>query len=143
MFFEKHWRFKLDADFQYSTQLLSGVEFKNLWVEIKDGLITIKKNYAWDGCSPAYKLHLGKFLPQGLWFGTWDGPLNTNCLPVTHRAALVHDVLCQFRLEIDITKETSVGIFKELLILDNTPNWICRIYPTVVSLFGPQNWKKK
>ena len=131
MFFEKHWRFKLDADFQYSTQLLSGVEFKNPWVEIKDGLITIKKNYAWDGCSPAYKLHLGKFLPQGLWFGTWDGPLTTSAKAVTHRASLVHDALCQFRAEIDITKASSVSAFKELLIEDGAPYWMVNIYPAV------------
>lgn len=142
MFFEKHWRFKLDADFQYSTQLLSGVEFKNPWVEIKDGLITIKKNYAWDGCSPAYKLHLGKFLPQGLWFGTWDGPLTTSAKAVTHRAALVHDALCQFRASIDITKAASVNVFKELLIKDGAPYWMVGIYPAVVSLFGPQDWKR-
>lgn len=143
MFFEKHWRFKLVDEFRYASPLLKGVTFENPWVKINDGVITINKDYAWDGCSPAYKLHLGKLLPQGLWFGTWDGPLNTNCLPVTHRAALVHDALCQFRNMMHVSKKQSVEIFKELLVLDNAPKWMCVIYPIVVSLFGPQNWEIK
>ena len=143
LFSKKTWRFKLDNDFIYQTELLNGIEFENKFVKISNGTILIRKEYAWDGCSPAYKLHLGKLLPQGLWFGTWDGPLNTNCLPVTHRAALAHDALCQFRNMIHISKKQSVEIFKELLVLDNAPKWMCVIYPIVVSLFGPQNWEIK
>lgn len=141
MLFKKSWRFKLEEDFEHTSVLLLGIEFENRFVTIRDSGIIIRKEYAWDGCSPAYKLSLGKHLPQGLWFGTWDGPLNTNAKAVTHRAALVHDVLCQFRKDINITKLASVNIFKQLLIEDGAPYWMVGIYPIVVSLFGPQNWK--
>lgn len=139
--FRKAWRFRLEQEFKYRSALLGGIEFRNEFVLIEDFTITIRKGYAWDGCSPAFKLHLGSLLPQGLWFGTWDGPLNTNCLPVSHRASLVHDALCQFRQEINISKQCSVEIFQQLLIADGAPAWMCEIYPRTISLMGPQNWK--
>ena len=140
LFTKKTWRFKLEEDFTYTSEHLKGIEFKNKFIKISDGQILICKDYAWDGCSPAYKISLGSLLPQGLWFGTWDGPLNTNCLSVSNRASLVHDALCQFRLDIFISKEASVSIFKELLILDNAPKWMSSLYPAFVFRFGPQNW---
>lgn len=139
--FHKSWRFKLEEDFNYTTPLLFGIEFKNRFITITNSTITINKGYAWDGCSPAYKLDFGSRFPYGLWFGTWDGPLRTDCRAVTHRAALVHDALCQFRNDIPgIGKQLSVDIFKEILVSDNAPLWMIRIYPLMVNHLGPQNW---
>ena len=142
IFSKKTWRFKLDTDFEYQSELLNGIEFENKFIKISNGIILIRKEYAWDGCSPAYKLNLGSLLPQGLWFGTWDGPCNTNGLPVSWRASIVHDAICQFRADILISKKTSVNIFKELLIKDLAPKWMYTIYPLFVSMFGPQKWNK-
>lgn len=54
-----------------------------------DGTLVVFKGYAWDGCSPKYKL--GPFV-FGIWDGKWDvergGPALTN-------ATLIHDVLIQ------------------------------------------------
>lgn len=143
MLFKKTWRFKLLNSFCYRSVILEDIEFTNEWVTIRNSEIIISENYAWDGCSPTYKLYLGDLFPEGLWIGTWDGPKNIDSLPVTYYAALVHDVLCQFRDVIYISKKQSVDIFKELLIKDGAPTWMCLIYPQVVSLFGPQNWQLK
>lgn len=139
----KTWRYRLEEDFRYVTPLLIGITFENEWISIQHAEICIKKGYAWDGCSPAIQLKLGNLLPQGLWFGTWDGPIETNARPVSYRASLVHDALCQFRGNIEISKKTATAIFKEILLKDKAPRWQASIYPVFVACIGPQNWRIK
>jgi len=62
------------------------------WGSIKDGWLTIRKGYSWNGCSPKFRI-------GPLMFGTWDGNMN----PKTgkqwcYHASLVHDFLCQYKL---------------------------------------------
>lgn len=50
------WRYKLEAPFSHQSPLLTGIFFENEWGIVNEGKIKIAKNYAWDGCSPAYKI---------------------------------------------------------------------------------------
>jgi hypothetical protein len=129
------WRYKLDKVFTYSSGHLRGISFQNEWVTIRSGTIMIAKDYAWDGCSPAYY-----FKPLKLWLGTPDGEILMNNKPVTYYASLVHDALCQFRDEIYISKKGSVEVFRELLRYWGFPKWATTLYCTAVDLFGPQRW---
>lgn len=136
------WRYILTKDFNYYTPYLSNIEFKNDFIEIKDSKILIKKDYAWDGCSPSLRINLGSLLPQGLWLGVWDGPLNKDARPSTYYATLVHDALCQFRKDINgLNKNATVDMFKDLLTIRNSPFWMSYLYPLAIKYFGPQNWK--
>ena len=57
-----------------------------------DGTITVKKDYAWDGCSPKLLKILDIF-----WLGTPDGLIDIKTgKPATYYASLVHDALGQF-----------------------------------------------
>lgn len=135
------WRYKIDQDVEIETLHLKGTYFENKWIKIHDGKMTIRSQYAWDGCSPAYCIRLGTSLPNGLWIGIWDGPKAQDGLPVTWLASLFHDALCQFRKDIrGLTKKKTVLIFEELLIERKAPWYITYLYPKAIDLFGPQEW---
>jgi hypothetical protein len=54
------------------------------------GVIKVLKGYAWDGCTPKFKMF-------DLLFGTPEGiPHKKTLLPKTYFASLVHDALYQF-----------------------------------------------
>ena len=136
------WRYKLEQEFILKHKVFEGLCFENEWFSIKDGEIRIEKGYAWDGCTPAYPIIKGDSFPTGLWVGIWDGPLGIDCKPAAWMASLCHDVLCQFREDLlDVSKERSVAIFRELLVLNNAPNWMVKAYPWAVDRFGPQAWR--
>lgn len=87
---------------------LKKVQFDNHWCHISEGSIWIRQGYAWDGCSP--KLDIAGLLTIGI----PDGRLY-NGLPMTYFPSLVHDVFCQFRDEIPVTKEQTLTIFNDML----------------------------
>lgn len=128
------WRYRLDADFHHHTPLLAGCFFAGDWLAIADGALTIPAGYAWDGCSPAWRL------PGGLWLGTPDGPLGADGRPLSYRASLVHDALCQYAPELPIARDVSVAVFAELLAEAGFPAWRTRLYAAAVRRFGPQRW---
>lgn len=129
------WRYRLDQPFVLTSPWLAGVHYAGEWARIESQTIEIATAYAWDGCSPAYRL------PGGIWIGTWDGPPRPDGRPVTWRASLVHDVLCQFRREIQgLSKEQTVRLFDSMLREDGAPAWMNELYPAAVSRFGPQQW---
>jgi hypothetical protein len=81
-------------------------DFENQWCKIESNVITVKRKYSWDGCSPKRKI-------LGMTIGTWDGPIN----PETgkqwcYEASLIHDVLCQFGIG---KRKTADAIFRYLL----------------------------
>ncbi|MDP3042337.1 MAG: hypothetical protein Q8N62_06425 [Candidatus Omnitrophota bacterium] len=80
----------------YSHQsAITGREFENEWFKLAaDGLILIKgtnhKGYAWDGCSPKFKI-------KDIYIGVPEAVLNfTTGQSKTYYASLVHDVFYQF-----------------------------------------------
>lgn len=130
------WRYRLDAQQEIVAGELAAVSFANQWLTIREGMLLVAAGYAWDGCSPSVKL------PGRLWLGIWDGPLGPDGRPVSWRASLAHDVLCQFRSELrGISKAASVTLFARLLREDSAPGWMCQLYPAAVDRFGPQGWR--
>ena len=125
------WIYRLDTPFEYEHPCLKGIMFQNHWVTISDGKMLVRPGYAWDGCSP--KAHvLGLFT-----FGTPDGCLRHG-KPCTYRASLGHDVLCQFRKQLPLSKAASLEIFNDILKQDKWP--LRRLYVAMVDKFGPQDW---
>ncbi|EGG93500.1 hypothetical protein IMCC1989_1159 [gamma proteobacterium IMCC1989] len=126
------YQYYLEEDHIYRHPAFKGVSFSNGWVSIANGQIIIYKGYAWDGCSP--KKHLfGMFI-----IGTPDGALRFG-KPWTYYASLVHDVLCQFRHHIPLSKEQVTQIFNDQLLEAKWP--LRRPYVWAVDNFGPQNFK--
>ena len=129
------WRYVLRERFELFAPELVSITFANRWLEIRHCRLTILPGYAWDGCSPCVRL------PGGIWIGTPDGPLTPDGRPVSWRASLVHDALCQFRSEIPgLTKDITVRFFARMLHEDGAPGLMCAVYPAAVRNFGPQDW---
>ncbi|BAK75827.1 hypothetical protein NH8B_0995 [Pseudogulbenkiania sp. NH8B] len=129
-----NWRYRLDQPYHHASANLQGVEFRNDWIDVRHGSIVIQPGYAWDGCSPAWRL------PAGLWIGTPDGPLMPEGRPQTFYASLVHDALCQWKREIPLRKAATVALFAELLQAAGFPSWRVRLYAGAVARFGPQRF---
>lgn len=135
------WRYKLTEEFVVVSRHLLGVHFKNDWMMIDDGIMRIQPKYAWDGCTPSFNVPFPG-LPNGLWFGIWDGPLGEDCRPITWRATLCHDALCQFRAQIvGLSKKKTILFFEEQLVMNKSPLWMDVLYPAAVARFGPQEWQ--
>lgn len=95
------WLYSLDADYSWD----SGIPIKErmefcdkrgrVWLIIsKEGVLTVKKGYCWDGCSP-------KFCFLDIVVGTPDGAVYSEKgehygLPKSYHASLIHDACCQF-----------------------------------------------
>lgn len=127
------WRYKLNSPFRHQSPQLAGIFFANEWVSIHDGTIEIATDYAWDGCSPAWRVF-------GVWLGTPDGPLMADGRPQTYYASLVHDVLCQFSRHIPIKKAATVELFGQMLLDAGFAAWRANLYAKAVDVFGPQDW---
>lgn len=132
--------FKVEEDFCFKSeevckQLEEDFEFycdrpKLRLVIARDGKITVKKDYAWDGCSPKFNV-LDLF-----WVGTPDGAMNEN-KPVTYYASLVHDALGQFAKKeperMPFNRQERDLIFREMLE-GFTFQWL---YYLAVRILGP------
>ena len=115
------------------------------WLMVNEkGVLIVNEKYSWDGCSPKIKL-LGKVI------GVYDGPVrpadgadqlkawkNGVCVqrPVTWRASLFHDALCQFQKHPDMpfSREQIDLIFLKIMELDGFEH--AKLYYRVVRLFG-------
>lgn len=128
------WRYRLDRHYLHASDHLAGVTYRNEWIDIRHGAIMIERGYAWDGCSPAWRL------PGGVWLGAPDGPRGVDGRPLAYHASLVHDALCQFKAEVPISKTATVALFAELLQLAGFPSWRVWLYATAVSKLGPQRF---
>lgn len=127
------WRYKLDRNYLYRSPLLAGIFFANDWGRIGHGQIEIFVGYAWDGCSPSWKV--GPF-----WLGTPDGAEMQDGKPQAYYASLVHDYLCQFRADVPIRKAVTVELFREMLLVRGFSPLRAAIYAKAVDWFGPQEW---
>ena len=126
-------KYTLPEDKYFYFEEFKNVEFDNVWVSISFGHVKIKAGYSWDGCSPKYEFKLfGKTFVIGVPDGKKDQLKD---------ASLVHDVICQFRDEIYISKEESLAIFDRGL---KAAKWKLRkLYVWAVDKFGPQNFLKE
>lgn len=108
---------------------------ERLWLTIGiDGSIAIEPGYAWDGCSPTWKLF------GWLLVGTPDGATDpVNGYPYTYAASCIHDALYQFLDDpkMPYTREQIDLIFRERLLQDQFPaaewyyqavHWFGRMY---------------
>jgi hypothetical protein len=64
------------------------LKFESEWLKIYKGRATVKKGYAWNGCSPKFKI-FGKI------YGTWDGENDE-----AKTATLWHDAFYQYSLSL-------------------------------------------
>ena len=67
------YKYTLQSDYVYKSDLLLGVYFYNDWLVICDGVLRVSKGYSWDGCTlaPDFK--------------------------ATYHASLIHDAMYQFK----------------------------------------------
>lgn len=129
------YRYVTDTVYQFSVPELNRVEFKNEWIEIRNSAMTIQQGYAWDGATPS------KRLPVVGWVGVPEGPLTQDGRPVSWKATLIHDALCQYRKDIrNINKSDTVALFKRCLEDKEAPAWMRVLYPFMIDNFGPQKW---
>lgn len=127
------WRYCITEPFAYDHPAFDGVVFTCEWATILRGTIIIKAGYAWDGCSPAWRI-------GGLWLGTPDGALRADGRPQTYEASLVHDVLCQFSKQVPMSKDQVSDLFRDMLLEGGFPKWRAKLYRSAVYAFGPQEW---
>lgn len=101
------YKYTIHEDFNIYFPELSGVNFICDWGSIENGLITIKKEYSWNGCTLAF-----------------------DCRH-TYKAGLIHDFLYQFR---PISRTKCDRIFYLQLKRDGFS--LSFIYYVAVRLFG-------
>jgi len=128
-------------DYKYQTSIF-GREFENEWFKLsKDGTVVVKgtnyKGYAWDGCSPKFKI-------KDLYFGTWEAVLNFKTgQSKTYYASLIHDVFYQFAKQICsfVKRKEADKEFYSILKRDNFRS--AYTYYIFVRLFGWIWWYKR
>lgn len=150
------WKYKLESDVAVTVSApdITGAyayrrgTYEHKWFNLHFGIdfivITVKKNYAWDGCTPKFKM-------GGKIFGVWDGFFNHNTKqPDTYYASLVHDVLLQFIGEHPISRKHCDEIFLWIMQRDAFPfAWVyyafVRLWFLVVrrSLSKLAQWRQK
>ena len=85
-------------DYHYQSAIKNRA-FENEWFKLKpDGTVivtgTYYKGYAWDGCSPKFKI-------KDVYLGILEGVLNFDTgLSKAYYASLIHDVFYQFSKEV-------------------------------------------
>lgn len=90
-----NWLYRLDKPFSVQTLLrpnhnyfiVDSLVTRPLAELRPDGLLVIYEGFAWDGCTP--KFRVSKYL-----VGVWDGS-TVGGVPETYYASLIHDALCQ------------------------------------------------
>jgi hypothetical protein len=126
MFMAKIYKFVLSENL--NIHIPHEINIDTEWLHLENGFGYIKKGYAWDGCTPKFKL-FGKV------FGTPDGKIDEKTgKPQTYFASATHDVLYQYKKEIDISRHDADWIFLcDLSIADFKYSLL---YFCVVRLFG-------
>ena len=125
-------------DYKYQSSII-GRECENEWFKLaKDGAVIVKgthyKGYAWDGCSPKFKL-------KDLYLGTWEAVLNLDTgQSKTYYASLIHDVFYQFSQKVrPFVKRKEVD--REFYSILKRDKFRCAsLYYAAVRLFGWIFW---
>jgi hypothetical protein len=131
----------LKENYQYQSSITNR-EFENNWFKLsKDGTLMVKgtncKGYAWDGCSPKFKI-------KDWYFGTWEAVLNFDTgQSKTYYASLIHDVFYQFAKDVRSfvrRKEVDREFYN---ILKRDKFRYALLYYIAVRLFGWLFWGKR
>lgn len=127
-------------DYKYQSSIKER-EFENEWIKLsKDGIVIVKgtnyKGYAWDGCSPKFKI-------KDLYVGTSEAVLNYETgKSKTYYASLIHDVFYQFAKEVrSFVKRKEVDM-EFYVILKRDDFGFALLYYISVRLFGWMWWYK-
>ena len=132
------WIFVVDGEDRIFDTIHKGRSFESKWLRLDpDGKVTIKKGYAWDGCTPKWSI-LGLFV-----IGTPDGHVkikDENENPWTHDASMVHDAFYQYLDTVPVSKKDIDRQF--YLMLKEVKFPLARIYYFFVSVFGGRAVKK-
>lgn len=130
------WRYALSAPLRHHAPELRGKSFRNEWLQIHpDGWLQVAARYAWDGCSPAWRVP-----GTGLWLGTPDGLLMADGRPQAFYASCVHDAFCQFSRDIPLRRGEVSAIFRHMLLEAGFSRIRASIYYHAVQTFGPQDF---
>lgn len=125
---KKEYKWKLENDYSVYVKELENIQVDLPWVTISSGLITIRKGYTWNGCSPSISV-LDMFF-----IGTPDGIVDYNTgKPKTHYASLVHDCLYQFKI---LGRKEADLIFRRMM--KESRFALADIYYLAVRAFGPR-----
>ena len=128
-------------NYRYQSSI-TGREFENEWFKlVPDGVIIIKgtnyKGYAWDGCSPKFKIkdiYIG--IPEAvLNFGTGQSK--------TYYASLIHDVFYQFSKDVRTFVKRKEVDREFYAILKRDDFRFEALYYFSVRLFGWIWWDRK
>jgi len=128
-------------DYKHQSSI-TGRQYENEWFKLfPDGTIIIKgtnyKGYAWDGCSPKFKI-------KDVYFGIPEAVVNWETgQSKTYYASLIHDVFYQFNKELrSLVKRKEVD--RELCnILKRDQFRFAVPYYIAVRLFGWYWWYKR
>ncbi len=130
-FKQEAYLYEAPKDYHYQHPYLQGLKFTAPYVTIDNGKMTVHKGYASDGCTPRIRI-LGLFS-----IGVPNGPRRQN-MPSTYLASLQHDVFCQYRHHLPLTKAQVIQMFDEQLRAANWP--LRRLYVRAVDGYGPQDF---
>lgn len=130
----------IKTDYQYQSAVKNRF-FENQWLKLEqNGNITVKgthyKGYAWDGCSPKFKI-------KDVYIGTLEAVLNFDTgQSKTYYASLIHDVFYQFSKDIRlfIKRKEVDREFYAILVKDGFR--FAKLYYTAVRAFGWMFWYK-
>lgn len=134
-----HWKYCLRVgDYHWQSPLTfeRDLSFRDArdheWLHIRqNGVITVRKDYAWDGCSPTLKIF------DWFYLGTPDGAMDeVSGLSLTYHASLIHDALYQFRFhpEMPLTRKQMDQCF--LARLTESQYSLRTLYYGFVRIFG-------
>ena len=131
----------IKEDYKYQSSI-TGREFENAWFKLsKDGMVIVKgtnyKGYAWDGCSPKFKI-------KDWYFGMWEAVLNFDTgQSKTYYASLVHDVFYQFAKDVRLFVNRKEVDREFYAILKRDEMRCAIVYYLGVRLFGWIWWYRK
>lgn len=126
----------------YYQSSLTDSEFENEWFKLSpDGMVIVKgthrQGYAWDGCSPKFKI-------KDIYIGVPEAVLNFGTgQSKTYYASLVHDVFYQFSKEVSsfIKRKEVDREFHAILKRDNFR--FASLYYFFVRILGWIWWYRK
>lgn len=130
------WMYKLQKNFSWHSPFAASHDYAfqdkkghTRLIISSEGVITVTRGYAWDGCTP-------KFCLLDLVVGTPDGVVYLGSgFPKTYHASLVHDALYQFLPHgLPLTRKQADQCF--LLLMAESEFTLRYIYYLAVRCFG-------